>query len=226
MPRRSRSKVDYGKKKNYAKKQKTTEQRVAYSAYNGIVPSTRKTSLRYVGYYDLTDAITGFSTQVMRANSVFDPDASGVGHQPRGFDELKVLYDHYRVLKSSITVHACQRQATQPTMISLAPTQFVTPIGPGLAEYPGAKNMMLSEGGSGPSVKSLTCTINIAKFDGDPGAKVDDALAAGVGANPLDEQYFQICAWNPSTGTTCDARIVVIVDYYVQFWGRQDLLQS
>lgn len=226
MPKRSRSFQDYGRKRTYSKKRKVEEKKVAYNPYTGIVPSTRKVSLRYVTFVDLVDAVSGYTTQVMRANSVFDPDQSGIGHQPRGFDQMTSLYDHYRVLKSTITVWGCQRQATQPTMISVAPTQSSTQVGPGLAEYPGAKSMMLSEGGSGPSVRSLSSTVNIAKFDGDPGAKVDDNLAAAVGTNPVDEQFWQICAWNPSTGITVDARIVIIVDYYVQFWGRWDIAQS
>ncbi len=41
---------------------------------------------------------------VMRANSCFDPDLSGGGHQPLGFDQMMLLYNKYTVLHSNITV--------------------------------------------------------------------------------------------------------------------------
>lgn len=36
-------------------------------------------------------------------NSVFDPDSSGVGHQPLGHDEMAALYSKYKVLGARIT---------------------------------------------------------------------------------------------------------------------------
>jgi len=37
--------------------------------------------------------------QTMNLNSVFDPDRTGVGHQPLYYDQITVLYNRYRVLK-------------------------------------------------------------------------------------------------------------------------------
>ena len=41
-----------------------------------------------------------FNTHTFRANSVFDPDWTGAGHQPTRFDQLAALYQRYEVLKS------------------------------------------------------------------------------------------------------------------------------
>lgn len=40
---------------------------------------------------------------IYSATGLFDPDITGVGNQPRGFDQLMALYDHYTVLGSKIT---------------------------------------------------------------------------------------------------------------------------
>lgn len=43
---------------------------------------------------------------VYRCNSLFDPDATGVGGQPDGFDQWKTLYGVYRVVAVEIEVQA------------------------------------------------------------------------------------------------------------------------
>ncbi|WP_219929646.1 hypothetical protein, partial [Achromobacter pulmonis] len=37
-------------------------------------------------------------THIFRANSVYDPDESGVGHQPTGFDQLMEFFQYYTVV--------------------------------------------------------------------------------------------------------------------------------
>ena len=69
---------------------------------------------KWVGRLKYSDFITLDSTALgsavptyhtFRANSLFDPDKTGQGHQPRGFDQLAAIYDHYCVIGSKITVH-------------------------------------------------------------------------------------------------------------------------
>lgn len=41
---------------------------------------------------------SGFIYNTFRSNSCHDPDWSGGGHQPRGWDQIKTFYKYYRVL--------------------------------------------------------------------------------------------------------------------------------
>lgn len=50
----------------------------------------------------------GISAQVFRANSLYDPDYTGTGHQPNGFDALMAAYDHFTVLATKIRVRTIQ----------------------------------------------------------------------------------------------------------------------
>lgn len=75
--------------------------------------------LRYVQEVQL-DAGTGtYSQNLFRCNSLFDPDYTGVGHQPKGFDEWAGVYNHYTVMKSTITAKAVT-QTTSHTLPGIA----------------------------------------------------------------------------------------------------------
>lgn len=65
----------------------------------GAMPSQLKTQL----LYGARESVTGlFGNHVYTGNGLFDPDISGVGHQPRGFDQLMALYDHYTVQRVKV----------------------------------------------------------------------------------------------------------------------------
>lgn len=75
---------------------------------NGL-PREFRTTLVYHDSFGVTGALTG---QAFNMNSLFDPDNTGVGHQPMYFDQLMVLYNHYKVVKSKLSVVATSTVAT------------------------------------------------------------------------------------------------------------------
>jgi hypothetical protein len=68
--------------------------------------------------------------QTYRINSLYDPDETGSGTQPVGFDQIMALYYYYRVLRckvkitvvnggtAAITAVQLSNSATDPTQIS------------------------------------------------------------------------------------------------------------
>lgn len=62
-------------------------------------PNKRMAVLDYVDQIALTSSAAGlFGTeQVYRLNSLYDPDFTGTGHQPYGYDQLAALYLRYKV---------------------------------------------------------------------------------------------------------------------------------
>lgn len=66
------------------------------------VPDRALTKHRYTALYAFTSGITGFYTRVMSANSVFDPDVSGIGDTSYWFNQMANLYGTYRVNASKV----------------------------------------------------------------------------------------------------------------------------
>lgn len=71
-----------------------------------FVPPWLKAPMRYSDVYALVTGVAAVTEQVFRANSIFDPDRTGVGHQPLGHDQLLPMYERYIVdkLEWKITV--------------------------------------------------------------------------------------------------------------------------
>lgn len=70
-----------------------------WAAYLPAFPYTRKVSLKYSEYANMQPATSILSSYAFKINSLFDPNQSGVGDQPRYFDELcgSTLYKRYQV---------------------------------------------------------------------------------------------------------------------------------
>jgi len=75
-------------------------------------PHSMLTNLRYVDTYALTITSGSLAKQVMRWNSVFDPDLTGTGHQPLYRDTYASIYDQYAVVSASIEVKIVNSSTT------------------------------------------------------------------------------------------------------------------
>lgn len=80
-------------------------------------PERFKTCLTYTADYELNAAQGTTSWQLFRANSMYDCDFSGAGHQPLYYDNLSAIYQKYvvRCCYITVTVLECNVNASTPT---------------------------------------------------------------------------------------------------------------
>lgn len=95
---------------------------------------------RYYQNGSINSVAGAIASYNFRCNGMYDPDQSGVGHQPYYFDQLSALYDHYVVTASKITVTFGQYESTggthcNPGVVALwinddnsAPSSFSTVV--------------------------------------------------------------------------------------------------
>lgn len=147
---------------------------------------------------------------VIRANSIFNPDATGTGHQPLGRDQLAVLYGRYRVhgMRYKITLTGSSSKLTMCVLsvgrTSTPETNFNTAI-----ERRGNRVMKVPSGLSHP----ITYTGFIR-----PGTpygltpsqmKDDEDFAAKIDADPVKVAFA--CFY----GVTYDT-VLVKMDYALE----------
>lgn len=102
--KRARSTASQSSRKSRSGLSKKTPKMVIYRAPpGGGLPEVMEMSFRYAEPLALT-VTTGLGGIVYRANGMFDPNQSGVGHQPYYFKQMMALYDHFVVKSSSIKI--------------------------------------------------------------------------------------------------------------------------
>lgn len=180
---------------------------------------TIKVKLRYVDFYNLDPAAGLTAVQSFRLNSCNDPDLTGVGHQPRGYDQYSALYNRYRVDKATIEVRAVPGPtATGQSgfMTLLIGTESTLPS----ASYYEAHELGNSVSCGMPNDASVERKLKLAcvpsklytyAFD-------EDLLSANVGSNPGAIAYAHVVylpqggAANPGPVT-----LMVTIDMWVTF---------
>ena len=78
------------------------------------------TTLRYneAHTFSAGGAANFASSYKFNLNSLYDPNESGLGHQPMGFDELMSIYEKYTVVGAKITV-CFLGDTTVPSVVGL-----------------------------------------------------------------------------------------------------------
>lgn len=69
-----------------------------------LFPNSLMRKLKYVDTVTINPASASRARHVFRSNGMYDPDVTGTGHQPRGFDEIMAAYYNFHVIASKITV--------------------------------------------------------------------------------------------------------------------------
>lgn len=85
----------YKKKRRYRKKRRYTKKKVNnITERKSLLPNRFRVVLPYGTQRTLSTTL-GVATSVFSTNGLWDPDITGIGHQPRGFDEFMLMYNSY-----------------------------------------------------------------------------------------------------------------------------------
>lgn len=152
------------------------------------------------------------ATYVFSANGLYDPDVTGTGHQPIGFDQLMPMYDHYTVIGSRIKVRASNDTSgkSQYFILSLSDTHIHNSDTVKLLENGQNRYTIMGPADSGTENKTLTLNCNPSKFLGHQVMQTK-ACQGNINSNPSEQVYYHVTV-GPVDNTSDSAQVTIMVE--------------
>jgi len=173
---------------------------------------------RTIQYYSpgtVTSGAGSAGAYVFSGNGAFDPDITGTGGQPMGFDQMMLYFNHYTVIRTRLRVvfqtNSTTLRATVAVMISGSST--VTSVIENAMENGDIAFQVLEYAGAMGGTATFTRTLNHGKFQGLRNLVDDPNMRGDAASNPTEQTYFHLMIWNPSSATTVSADFQVMLEY-------------
>ncbi len=185
-------------------------------------------SLDYAVSGRTNPGVVAYNDNVFSLNSVFDPEISGGGHQPREFDTWASIYGRYRVMRVLCEIIARQR-ASHGLSIVLVPTNSSTALAPFtdyVNELPRAVWCGIT-GSSQPVVEKKVAFDPKAILGMTAGEYMaDDTTSAATTTSPTQVVALHMVAYQVDQATVLDYEYEVRLRYEVEFYDRKTLSPS
>lgn len=229
--RKARPRAAGVRKRTYKKRTLFRPQRLLRIGF----PKTTIVKLRYVDGVPINAPIGLLGSYVFGANNCFDPNVTGVGHQPMNFDQWGLLYNHYTVVGSKITVqvHDNNIAAAHGVMVGVNLQDDVTftadattMMEQGLSRYKIVNTNATMNKGNGPIV---TQNFSCKKFFNLVNPMDNTSrIGAQIGAGPTEQAYFVVFLGTPPGSTTdlVSYILTIKIDYIVIFSEPKEQPQS
>jgi len=192
---RRRTKRNYKRKRRYKKPSPTN--------CLGPLSNTLKTKMIYEDQFQLDPNAVGAASQYFfKANGLYDPNYTGVGHQPRGFDQLMALYDHFVVIGAKLTLWIANTDSTDSNMITLHIQDDYSPTGDptDILERRFIKAKCFSGESGGINSGTMSIAVNPPKFLGRSKPLSDPDLKGNSSGDPSEKCYFVVSAFPATSG--------------------------
>ncbi len=178
-------------------------------------PTRTVTRLDYTDQFDIVCTSGVLSVYTFNSNGLYDPDQTGTGHQPLGFDQYAAQYNRYRVLKMDYQVTfgnpAVSYSSFRCTVAHV--NGSTVPSSPAMFEIPYSKQGVVGTYGNALTLRG---SFNLTKLNADPAKyRIDDRYSALVTGNPTEVMYCHL-AIMPNASATL--RVHVKFVYHVEFY--------
>lgn len=194
----------------------------------GVVNKRALVKLTYVDSAAQTSNTGSITTYNFKSNGMYDPNFTGTGHQPLGFDQMMAQYNHFTVIGSKITVtFDVQPTATVPVLVAIqsaAGTSFTPTSIDEICEQPRIHWKLLPVG-NGNSRGKLSHKFSAKKFFSTKAIVAEDSYKGSASIDPVETAFYRILMAAENAGTvTVNWR--VRITYIAVFSEPKHLAQS
>jgi len=195
-----------------------------------VFPPSVTKRLRYSQSLTLSSGALGAigTAQVFRANDLFDPDFTGTGHQPMGFDQLMTWYNHFCVLSAKLKCTFKNISSAIPTVCIRydGDNSTITSIDR-VVELGGCVLETLEVKGVYGTNKTIELDLDIAKLQGVSRMAItsDPNLQGNAAASPTEVTYFHVMCWDTG-GTAVNLVVDCVLEQTAVFLEPRDLTSS
>lgn len=184
-------------------------------------PKQMKITHRYCDTFGLDSTSGTLGIVRFACNGMFDPDLTGVGHQPYYFDQLGALYNHYHVIGSKIkvtVVAATPTSVVRPVNVCLCRNDDSIPYNTTIAmrERNEAQFGMLQP--TADSKVSLMMDWSAKKMFGG-GIMANDSLKGTTSANPSELTEYHLCVETVDQVSTSSLTVQLVIEY-IAIWNE------
>lgn len=224
MPRYRRKKYTRKRKRRYTKKKRSRRSGFSSGKPYGF-PGTRRVKMRYSEVIFTASGAGVLTKYKFRANSVFDPNETDVGHSIPAFAQWSALYGSYTVLGSKIGV-----KFTRPCASSADPVNAY--VGVYLSDS-SSDSLIVSELkenrtgtnalGTGKAfigyekAPRAMSWFSTKKFFNVKDVKDNSQFKSAITTNPADQAHFIVYSQATDTSSTIALDFHVTIDYIVEF---------
>ncbi len=191
-----------------------------------LLGNSKAVRLCYVTGLELFSQAIGLpSVHVFSANGLFDPDITGVGHQPRGFDQIQALYAHNTVIWSKCTAWFTPANSIggvvdgKTQMVAVALKAGLTPFTTS-AFYLEGRNVNYKCLGSFNQSAPVACSMKYTpkNFLATPSLLSSNELKGDASGNPAEGAFFHVCGLPITFGVDNGSiQISVTIEYIAVF---------
>lgn len=215
------------RKKQGLRRKRMVRRRRGYKTINIVGKSLTPIAQRFITRMKYAETVTtgvaGLYT--FNLNSIFDPNATGVGHQPYAHDTFQSMYNRYRVISCSYRVIASQAATIQ--LVAIPGNESIAySTAAEYKENPRCKYVTQSPNGN---VVPLSGKVYIPSLTGRTKTQYmsDDRYQAVFGASPQEAAVLSIGVFNSSdTGAIASVPLNVELIYTVECFDVKNLAQS
>jgi hypothetical protein len=181
--------------------------------------------LTYVSTINFAIA-AALDTYFWRGNGAYDPDYTGVGHQPFGYDQWTAFFDRYTVISSSVELKVISGATPTPCTLALVPTRTTTDfatVGEAI-ESPWARFGILDDNNPVPVHLKHRMPSHVILETTKKKIMDDDVYSGGTTSDPTHPWYWAVCAGTYSGNL--DLYLAMKITYRIRFYEPVQLSQS